>query len=569
MRDTLKPGERFLRPHVVKILILTVDTWCKAKTRKIITKSYQENSPACFSIRTSCLQLGAHRTWQDPSNMAESNTRPALLRVKRKRDDDGADVMILESDGSAPPDAKRLASGARASVNELSSAVASASISSGEREAAPADQLTAASSAEALVANGTVSNVKPASRKRLVFRRLDTVEEGAARARDYSQQLLDQLSAGVFNSKIKPRGSGRGAEKSAAGEADALAVAMERSRAATALRTGMDRDARRSAARAAAALPIGGSVHRTISQAEESDDYMRSYFKVFDVLTGPATKSQETAASSSAPESVIAAATLVRRRAGLRPAGGADYRARFVPVTAANPGRILNPFQRMMDEAVWRAFTQGDFARVFQAMREHGMDVNFQRSQSDLTTALMAAAYHGETRIAATLIRQGALVRVPDVNGNTALSIAASRGHGTTASLLRDVLHEEEEELASWAAVQGAVPARRLGSSSASSPAAASARIDLDSNGGMAEGEDYAYDVYMLVEEEEEEADGAEAAQGAGTSTEEAGASTGRVANLRLDPSAYGSLTDALGGVGDGLDDGEVLVLDEDGSDDE
>ena len=99
-----------------------------------------------------------------------------------------------------------------------------------------------------------------------------------------------------------------------------------------------------------------------------------------------------------------------------------------------------------MDEAIWSAFQDGHFDAVFRAL-QLGADVNFQRSQSDLTTALMAAAYHGNGRVVARLLRRDALVRAPDARGATAAIFAEQRGHTKLARFLRDVLVEEREEL--------------------------------------------------------------------------------------------------------------------------
>lgn len=307
---------------------------------------------------------------------------------------------------------------------------------------------------------------------------------------------------------------------------------------------------------------------------------MRSTFKLFDVLApsfAAASSSSSNAASSAA--GCVSGATLVRRRAGLRPLAGAEHRIAFVPLTKPNPGRILNPFQRLMDEAVWRAFIARDFGGVFAIIREHGMDVNYQRVQSDLTTALMAAAYHGETKVAAALIRSGALVRVTDASGNTALTIALSRGHSGCAALLKDVLHEEEEELAEWAqASAGAAAVKRsplgagVGVSGASSSTAAASTSSSSSS--------YEYDVYMLVDEDEDGGD----AEGNGTVSSATSSSAapsssysspsivgagGRVTQLWVDPAAYSQLEGTVTAAGgDGDEEDIELVLGE-GDDDE
>lgn len=174
---------------------------------------------------------------------------------------------------------------------------------------------------------------------------------------------------------------------------------------------------------------------------ESAQDGSRSLhletFRVFDVLSNIADNGA--AASSSS--------RLIRRRLVLRPRSARDDLARFIPLSAPSPGRILNPFQREIDAAIWHAFATGDMTRIFAAVRG-GSDVNYQRMLSDLTTGLMAAAYHGDSQAAVLLIRKGALVRIADVSGRSAACIASDRGHVLLAAFLRDVLQEEEEEFA-------------------------------------------------------------------------------------------------------------------------
>lgn len=104
--------------------------------------------------------------------------RPTILRVKRKREDEAADVIILQTDGAAPA-RKRPAAG----VGELTTQVAQAAIDSTASEQAKSDK-----------GNGTS---KAVAKKKLVFKRLASAEESRARGRDYSQQLLDRVYSGA------------------------------------------------------------------------------------------------------------------------------------------------------------------------------------------------------------------------------------------------------------------------------------------------------------------------------------------------------------------------------------
>ena len=482
--------------------------------------------------------------------------RPTIIRLKRKREDDSADLLVLQTE-EAPP-TKRVAG----SVAELSSDVSQVNLE-----------------ANSSAVNKDSSLIRPTVKK-LVFRRLDTVTESAARAKDYSKKLLDKVAESVFTGATK---TAKRSDKVAPAHSEetAIAATLDRSRATAQHRSVSARQSKRSAARAVAGrgLDAGESVH-------DGADHMRSYFKLFDVVAQGGRGASVSASSSSSSDAGVSGATLIRRRAGLRPQTGSDHRVTFVPLTAPNPGRILNPFQRSMDEAVWRAFKFDDYTGVFSSLRLHGIDANYQRVQSDLTTPLMAAAYHGQTSVAAALIRCGALVRIPDASGSTALAIALGRGHGGTAALLRDVLAEEEEEIAEWGReMAGAAAVRRgphsssLDSSSASSSSHSSVNVEKEKDG-------FEYDVYMLVEGDEAAGEGnresaaAETPAGGSDSSmatdQDADApiapssttatsgpfgagstSSGRITQILLDPLAYSSLSAAAGG--DGGDEGDEV----------
>ena len=82
----------------------------------------------------------------------------------------------------------------------------------------------------------------------------------------------------------------------------------------------------------------------------------------------------------------------------------------------------------VMDAAIYHAFRQEDFHSVF-SLIQNGMDVNFQRIESDHSSALMAAAHHGRDDAASKLLSLGANPCLEDRTGNKAWNFAERRGH--------------------------------------------------------------------------------------------------------------------------------------------
>lgn len=309
-----------------------------------------------------------------------------VLRVKRKRESTPYDELIVEAGAGAlikrPP------------MDELSRVMAG---------------LAQAVAEEGVRSARASLPAAPAPTKRVRFRRLATVPE----AEVWSKTLADKLR----EKRTRPT-------QEAAQAVDLPSISRAKAAAQAELRTKAARS--RASARRRAQLDSAGSEEMNLRQS----------FRIFDVLADDA--------SSSVP-----GFRLIQRRMQFYRAHAdtveADRRARFVPLSAPSPGRILNPFQRQLDEAIWRAFATADLAPVFDALRG-GADVNYQRMHSDLTTALMAAAFHGDARAVVALLRQGALARIADISGRSASRIASERGHVSLAALLRDVQHEEEEE---------------------------------------------------------------------------------------------------------------------------
>ncbi|KAF4316932.1 hypothetical protein BBO99_00004632 [Phytophthora kernoviae] len=98
----------------------------------------------------------------------------------------------------------------------------------------------------------------------------------------------------------------------------------------------------------------------------------------------------------------------------------------------------------VMDAAIYHAFRQEDFHSVF-SLIQNGMDVNFQRVESDLSSALMAAAHHGRDDAASKLLSLGANPCLEDRGGNKAWNFAERRGHTELMEKLKKCGEEWEK----------------------------------------------------------------------------------------------------------------------------
>ncbi|KAH7488151.1 uncharacterized protein KRP23_2109 [Phytophthora ramorum] len=97
----------------------------------------------------------------------------------------------------------------------------------------------------------------------------------------------------------------------------------------------------------------------------------------------------------------------------------------------------------VMDAAIYHAFRQEDFHSVF-SLIQNGMDVNFQRVESDHSTALMAAAHHGRDDAASRLLSLGANPCLEDHIHNKAWNFAERRGHTELMEKLKKCCEEWE-----------------------------------------------------------------------------------------------------------------------------
>lgn len=428
-----------------------------------------------------------------------------VLRVKRRRGEEAADTLLVEHSAKA-----------------------------GRPEGATdvADSLRALHvGATGAGGDGDAAGAVPAARLVLAFKRVArAAPAGAAGGRRLAASVLSSIKG------LKGRAAARDGDVDVAGTSRRRADAQRR--AAVAAKRGggssgvgpaaPDGPASTGEGEAAAAAAAAGSAAESLS-GSEAEPAVR--VRLFDL---------EAAAAAGGK-----AVSLRRRWLGERSRRGLEERVLFVQQPRVVPNRVLNPAERRMDEAIWRAFRMRDFSGVAGAVAA-GAPVNFQRVQSDLTTALMAAAYHGNAALASALVRRGALARITDASGRTAVEYAVAGGALGLASLLRDVLAAEERELAEYAGVE---PARRpsgtaapgAGASAASGVStdagAEAASVDVDSSGvgsgaGEAEGEEF--DLYVLVDEEPgpassgacDPAGGAGAAGGAGPADRAAAAGT-------------------------------------------
>lgn len=102
------------------------------------------------------------------------------------------------------------------------------------------------------------------------------------------------------------------------------------------------------------------------------------------------------------------------------------------------PVAILAPDERPIDEAVWVAFQTGSFDHVFKLVA-HGTSVDYQRRAADNTTALMAAAYHGNRQVVEELLNLGADLSLRNRAGLAAADIAAEANHAELAAWMRQL----------------------------------------------------------------------------------------------------------------------------------
>ncbi|RLN89366.1 hypothetical protein BBJ28_00012947 [Nothophytophthora sp. Chile5] len=118
-----------------------------------------------------------------------------------------------------------------------------------------------------------------------------------------------------------------------------------------------------------------------------------------------------------------------------KPGGGSSGKA------LSAKDRNVQVLGSVMDAGIYRAFRQEDFHSVF-SLIQNGMDVNFQRVESDRSSALMAAAHHGRDDAATKLLKLGANPSLEDHAGNKAWKFAERRGHEELKEKLKKCAEE-------------------------------------------------------------------------------------------------------------------------------
>eukprot|EP00617_Octactis_speculum_P016714 CAMPEP_0185747930 /NCGR_PEP_ID=MMETSP1174-20130828/6579_1 /TAXON_ID=35687 /ORGANISM="Dictyocha speculum, Strain CCMP1381" /LENGTH=314 /DNA_ID=CAMNT_0028423359 /DNA_START=84 /DNA_END=1025 /DNA_ORIENTATION=- len=89
--------------------------------------------------------------------------------------------------------------------------------------------------------------------------------------------------------------------------------------------------------------------------------------------------------------------------------------------------RVLNPMERLMDEAIFNAFRTGSTEMIRSAVGQNG-DIFYRRHHSDGTTALMSAAWCADVELTHLLLNRGVRPDLVDANGFDAADLAVLRG---------------------------------------------------------------------------------------------------------------------------------------------
>jgi hypothetical protein len=343
--------------------------------------------------------------------MAQEAPAP-VLRLKRRRDEAGIDTLLLEADERLLPAAKRVAT-----ANEVAAMLGAMGVA----ESPSAAETTAQAS---LAADAPASKALVKYRFRRV---ISTSESSLSQSR--AKELLASLGRLRQPLDLAARQQDKAAER----------LRGTRAQAYSSIRT---------AERQSASTAGHSNTDDTDSVASSSHP-LGELFRIVDVL-GPAARSSAESSTGAADalddgEDV----ELVRRLPVSRDPAAVAARCSFVPILRPVPRKVLNPMELRMDKALWTAWKMGDFRPVFEALA-FGCNVNYQRVSSDLSTALMVAAHHGNSKVAASLVRQGALVRIPDFSGRTAVQFAADASHIHLANRLRSVLQDELDEIDNW-----------------------------------------------------------------------------------------------------------------------
>lgn len=351
-----------------------------------------------------------------------------ILRLKRKRDEEGADLLLLEVTAELQqPNSKR-----RAVEDALVAAFGGIQVADGAASASAAAaqhaERTGAADGEAAAAADTVP------KRKFRFRRVGSTQQAGSITLRTAREMLPSYKGTNLAARTVSHFASRSAQRTRAARAEAMKPTAQGG--------------------AGAARPDSDNGDDADSDDSGESHPLRRLFQVVDIVqpARPATSAGKAATGDGAADSdddEEEGVELVRRMPVKRDPAHVAARCTFIPLLKPIKAKVLNPMQRRMDEAVWMAWVHANFQAVFAALA-FGCNINYQRAQSDLSTALMAAAHHGNSKVAASLVRQGALARIPDASGRTAVQFAADAGHAELSSRLKSVLMDEMDEIATW-----------------------------------------------------------------------------------------------------------------------
>lgn len=97
----------------------------------------------------------------------------------------------------------------------------------------------------------------------------------------------------------------------------------------------------------------------------------------------------------------------------------------------------------MLFRCCGQAFQTGDLSSLLRVLASSPATINFRRRLGDGTTALMAAAFHGNVETVRHLQSLGAKASLTDAGGKSAALIAGMRGHRECFAELQRAADEE------------------------------------------------------------------------------------------------------------------------------
>ena len=104
------------------------------------------------------------------------------------------------------------------------------------------------------------------------------------------------------------------------------------------------------------------------------------------------------------------------------------------------------PRARLVGDTMRQAFRTGDLSTLRDILSTSPAFVNYRRRIGDSTTALMAAAFHGDMDAVRYFLSLGAKASLVDTCGKTAALLAGMRGHRDCFAELQRVADEESAQ---------------------------------------------------------------------------------------------------------------------------